>query len=105
MRLDEKQEDRPNIVSSIKKQVFGGLIFSCHGRGESFFDRTGVDSLPFLESFHGASLAGMFCGGEIARGSVNVNGEGQKIIDVRCYLRVYSTVYLVMSYTPSPLEH
>lgn len=104
MSLNENLESCQQGVNSIKKKVFGGLIFCCHGRGESFFGRTGIDSSPFFESFPGAPLAGVFCGGEIARGSVNLSEESEKVIEARCSLRVYSTVYLAMSYTPASLE-
>ncbi|XP_071686437.1 F-box/LRR-repeat protein At5g63520 [Rutidosis leptorrhynchoides] len=85
-----------------KREVFGGLIFTCCGRGESFFGQPNVDSSPFLENFPGATLAGQFCGGEIARGDltpyVRESGEQKS---VRCCLHVYSAVYLVMSHAPS----
>ncbi|KAH7866807.1 hypothetical protein Vadar_025261 [Vaccinium darrowii] len=84
-----------------KKDVFGGIIFACCGRGESFFGRSNVDSLPFLDNFPGVPLAGTFCCGEICRGSSSLySQEAQKQSDVRCFLHIYSSCYLVMSYTP-----
>ena len=44
--------------------VFGGLIFSCHFRGESYFE-----SFPFYSNFPGAPLAGVVCNKEIGRDS------------------------------------
>ncbi|KAI3737434.1 hypothetical protein L2E82_27436 [Cichorium intybus] len=85
-----------------KKEVFGGLIFTCCGRGESFFGKPNIDSSPFLENFPGVTLAGTFCGGEIGRGDLTPYvKESQEQKSARCCLHVYSAVYLLMSYTPS----
>ncbi|KAL6181786.1 hypothetical protein ACLB2K_048435 [Fragaria x ananassa] len=84
-------------------EVFGGFIFACCGRGESFFGRVNVDSSPFVENFPGVPLGGVFCGGEIGRGSSMLTKEAQK--DCKCILHVYSTIYLVLSYTPAVLDH
>ncbi|CAI9267316.1 unnamed protein product [Lactuca saligna] len=85
-----------------KKEVYGGLVFTCCGRGESFFGKPNIDSSPFLNNFPGATLAGTFCGGEIGRGDLSAYGkESQQQKSVRCCLHVYSAVYLLMSYTPS----
>ncbi|MED6172692.1 hypothetical protein PIB30_052322 [Stylosanthes scabra] len=82
--------------------VFGGLIFACYGRGESFFARHNVDSYPLLECFPGLPVAGVFCGGEIVRPFTTMSSqEGSR---VNCCLHVYSSVYLVMSYTPPSVE-
>ncbi|XP_048445680.1 F-box/LRR-repeat protein At5g63520-like isoform X1 [Pyrus x bretschneideri] len=88
-------------------EVFGGFMFACCGRGEPFFGRANVDGSPFVENFSTVPLAGIFCGGEIARGSLRLTGESQKDSDARCTLHVYCTIYLVLSYTPAPapLEH
>ncbi|KAE9608585.1 hypothetical protein Lal_00020779 [Lupinus albus] len=80
--------------------VFGGLIFACYGRGESFFGHVNVDSSPFLENFPGVPLAGTFCGGEMVRPCTTFLSESQEGSPISCCLHVYSTVYLVMSYTP-----
>ncbi|KAA8542099.1 hypothetical protein F0562_023251 [Nyssa sinensis] len=63
---------RTAAASGDVKEVFGGIIFSCCGRGESFFGRSNVDSSPFLENFPGVPLAGTFCGGEIGRASLRL---------------------------------
>lgn len=86
-------------------KVFGGFIFACCGRGESFFEHVNVDSSPFVENFPGVPLAGIFCGGEIGRGSLMLTGEAQKDSVRSCSLHVYSTIYLVLSYTPAALDH
>ncbi|XP_020207875.1 F-box/LRR-repeat protein At5g63520 [Cajanus cajan] len=57
--------------------VFGGLIFACYGRGESFFGRNNVDSSPFLENFPGVPVSGIFCGGEMVRPCTTVIGQCQ----------------------------
>ncbi|KAG2678505.1 hypothetical protein I3843_11G005400 [Carya illinoinensis] len=96
---------RAVAVNIANKEVFGGFIFSCAGRGESFFGRPSVDSTPFTENFPGVPLAGIYCGGEIGRGLSSLIEEGNKEGSVHCSLHVYSTVYLVMSYTTARLEH
>lgn len=105
---DSKSCPSTRPVSCIdKKEAFGGFIISCTGRGESFFGQHNVDSAPFLENFPGVPVAGIFCGGEIGRGytssSSTARGGKEEGSDC-CLLHVYSTVYLVMSYTP-PSEH
>ncbi|KAK9995354.1 hypothetical protein SO802_020040 [Lithocarpus litseifolius] len=86
-------------LKSLKKEVFGGLIFACCGRGKSFFGRCNVDSSPLLENFPGVPLAGIFCCGEIGRGPSSLIGESNKEKSAHCCMHVYSTVYLAMSYT------
>ncbi|KAK7302295.1 hypothetical protein RJT34_13181 [Clitoria ternatea] len=85
--------------------VFGGLIFACYGRGESFFGHHNVDSSPFLENFPGVPLSGIFCGGEMVRPCTTLIGQCQGASPISCCLHVYSTVYLAMSYTPPSAEH
>ncbi|KAL2347054.1 hypothetical protein Fmac_001054 [Flemingia macrophylla] len=84
--------------------VFGGLIFACYGRGESFFGRSNVDSSPFLENFPGVPVSGIFCGGELVRPCNTVIGQCQGASPISCCLHVYSTVYLAMSYIPPSVE-
>ena len=86
-------------LKSLKKEVFGGLIFACCGRGESFFGRCNVDSFPLLENFPRVPLAGIFCCGEIGRGPSSLIGESYKEKSAHCCMHVFSTVYLAMSYT------
>ncbi|KAF6148438.1 hypothetical protein GIB67_038793 [Kingdonia uniflora] len=86
-----------------RKEVFGGLLFSCCGRGKSFFERENVDSSAFSENFPSIPLAGMFCCGEIgynnfSKISTRGNKNGQS-----CYMHVYAAQYLVMLYTPKCL--
>jgi hypothetical protein len=85
--------------------VFGGIIFACYGRGESFFGRPNADSSPFLETFPGVPLGGVFCGGEMVRPSTNLIGLCPDAKPISCFLHVYSTVYLVMSYDPPSVEY
>ncbi|KAI5329509.1 hypothetical protein L3X38_028906 [Prunus dulcis] len=100
LKSDEDSKHRHHI-----SEVFGGFMFACCGRGESFFGRVNVDGSPFVENFPGVPLAGIFCGGEIGRGPSRLTGEAHKDSDARCNMHVYSTIYLVLSYTPLPLEH
>ncbi|KAJ0638341.1 putative FIST, C-domain-containing protein [Helianthus annuus] len=84
-----------------KREVFGGLLFTCCGRGESFFGQPNIDSSPFLDNFPGVTLGGTFCGGEIGRGDLTPYvKEPQEQKSVRCCLHVYSAVFLIMSYNP-----
>ncbi|KAJ6977752.1 F-box/LRR-repeat protein [Populus alba x Populus x berolinensis] len=88
------------------KELVGGFVFSCCGRGESFFERCNVDSSPFLDNFPGVPMAGVFCRGEIGRGFSVLNAdEGPEERTLHCCLHVYSTAYLLVSYTPAPPEH
>ncbi|KAF3436912.1 hypothetical protein FNV43_RR19665 [Rhamnella rubrinervis] len=71
-----------------------------------------VDSAPFFLNFPGVPLAGVFCAGEIGRGSLRLNGleedddeEEEEDDSPRCCLHFYGTVYLVMSYVPAPPQH
>lgn len=100
LKIDENSKDCRHL-----SKVFGGFIFACCGRGESFFEHVNVDSSPFVENFPGVPLAGIFCGGEIGRGSLMLTGEAQKDSVPSCSLHVYSTIYLVLSYSPAALDH
>lgn len=95
-------------INDARNEVFGGFIFGCYGRGESFFKRPNVDSSPFLENFPEVPLAGIFCGGEIGRHRSSMSRECRKESESdagSCCLHVYSTIYLVMSYTLPSLEY
>ncbi|XP_065872994.1 F-box/LRR-repeat protein At5g63520 isoform X2 [Euphorbia lathyris] len=93
-------------ANECKKECIGGFIFSCCGRGETFFNRRNVDSSPFLENFPEVPLAGMFCGGEIGRGFTILNAhENQEESSSNCSLHVFSTVYLILTYTRRPLQN
>ncbi|GAB2289379.1 hypothetical protein Dimus_023686 [Dionaea muscipula] len=85
------------------KEVIGAFIFTCCGRGESFFGEPNVDSSPILDNFPGIPLAGMFCCGEISRGPlISSNSGGQEASFTESCVHVYSAVYLVLTYDPSP---
>ncbi|KAJ4974526.1 hypothetical protein NE237_007700 [Protea cynaroides] len=90
------------VARGDRKEVCGGLVFSCFGRGESFFGRQHVDSSVFLDNFLGVPLAGKFCCGEIGRGSTISKKDDTKDQNSRCHLHIYSTVYFMMLYTPKP---
>lgn len=90
---------RNDAGNGTNKEVFGGFIFSCYRRGESFFGHPNVDSFPFCKNFPGVPLAGIFGGGEIGRCSTgSMSEEDDEENSAHCCLHVYSTVYLVMSY-------
>ncbi|XP_022885490.1 F-box/LRR-repeat protein At5g63520-like [Olea europaea var. sylvestris] len=87
--------------SVTKREVFGGIIFSCCGRGDSFFGQQGIDSSTFLENFPGVTFGGTYCNGEIGRGNLSLYGQGnEEGGDARCSWHAFSAVYLIMSYTP-----
>jgi hypothetical protein len=91
-----------------KNEVIGGFVFACWGRGESFFGHSNVDSSPFLDNFPGVPMAGIFTYGEIGRGFsiLNTDFESGQEDKTLCFcVHVYSTVYLLVSYTPAPIEH
>ncbi|KAG6736000.1 hypothetical protein POTOM_061312 [Populus tomentosa] len=90
------------------KEVVGGLVFSCWGRGESFFGHSNVDSSPFLDNFPGIPMAGIFCYGEVGRVFTLLNADDHEDHEEQtscCCLHVYSTIYVLVSYTPAPLKH
>ncbi|XP_065860532.1 F-box/LRR-repeat protein At5g63520-like [Euphorbia lathyris] len=89
--------------SSGGKKVFGGLIFSCYLREIS---HPNVESSPFHENFPEVPLAGVFCNGEIGRGSSSsISQEDDEANSARCCLHYHSTVYLALSYTPPTSEY
>uniref|UniRef100_A0A6N2MDK7 FIST C-domain domain-containing protein n=1 Tax=Salix viminalis TaxID=40686 RepID=A0A6N2MDK7_SALVM len=88
-----------------KEEVLGGFIFSCYDRDQSFIEESFGDSYPFCDIFPTAPVAGLFCRGEIGRGPKSLmNEEYDDETCPRCCVHVYSTIYLVMSYLPPPLE-
>ncbi|XAR50348.1 hypothetical protein NMG60_11004643 [Bertholletia excelsa] len=106
-RLKQESQDWACHKSEItaartnKGEVFGGIIFACCGRGESFFDRPNVDSSPFLENFPAVPFGGTFCCGEIGRATSSLyDREAREPSAVHSSLHYFSTVYLVLSYTP-----
>ncbi|CAK7351493.1 unnamed protein product [Dovyalis caffra] len=82
------------------KEVVGGLVFSCWGRGESFFGHSNVDSSPFLDNFPGIPLAGIFCYGEIGRGfsMLNADDQGQEEKSKYCCLHYHIEQILFATY-------
>ncbi|XP_011002593.1 PREDICTED: F-box/LRR-repeat protein At5g63520-like [Populus euphratica] len=86
------------------KEVVGGLVFSCWGRGESFFGHSNVDSSPFLDNLPGIPMAGIFGCGEVGRGFTMFNADDHEDQEEKTScscLHVYSTVYVLVSYTPA----
>ncbi|XP_076939447.1 F-box/LRR-repeat protein At5g63520-like [Bidens hawaiensis] len=101
LRSFNQSLNQASTSSGDKQEVFGGLIFTCCGRGESFFGQPNIDSSPFLNNFPGVTLGGTFCGREIGRGDItSYVQESQEQKSMRCCLHVYSAVYLIMSYKP-----
>ncbi|KAK7302297.1 hypothetical protein RJT34_13183 [Clitoria ternatea] len=84
--------------------VFGGLIFSCHSRGKSYFGHTNFDIFTFSLAFPLVPVAGMFCKGEIGHGSSRfINDEEyREQCPEHCSRHACSAVYLAMSYHPPP---
>jgi small ligand-binding sensory domain FIST len=58
------------------RKVDGALLFSCVGRGRSFFGSRGHDSEMFSDVFPDTPLGGCFCNGEIGpvRGNSQLHG-------------------------------
>lgn len=83
--------------------VFGGLIFSCYSRGESYFGEPNVDVSPFSRNFPGIPVAGVFCKGEIGRVSSSfiTQEENQEQSPTHCSRHASCAVYLVMSFVPA----
>ena len=94
----DRQRIRP--ANSEKMKIFGGIIFSCISRGKPH-GKANLGSSPFLENFPDVPLAGSFCVGEICRGDSSSYGQLSEEGSHRCCLHYNSSVYLLMSYTPS----
>lgn len=83
------------------KEIIGGFIFTCCGRGAPFFEKPNIDSSPILDNFPSIPVSGMFCGGEIGRGpSISGKSDGGEGL---IFSHVYTSVYLLMSYSPPTL--
>uniref|UniRef100_M1C6V1 F-box family protein n=2 Tax=Solanum TaxID=4107 RepID=M1C6V1_SOLTU len=55
-----------------------------------------------MENFPEITFSGTFSAAEIARGDLSPYGPvSEEHSSLRCCLHVYSTVYLIMSYTPA----
>ncbi|KAK8491605.1 hypothetical protein V6N13_110237 [Hibiscus sabdariffa] len=93
-------KSKSNVVD--KTEAFGGFIFARRGRGESFFGQPNVDSSLFLDNFPGIPVAGILCSGDVGRGYMSITANGEERPDRSHLLHAYSTLYLLMSYTPSP---
>uniref|UniRef100_A0A3Q7IKT5 FIST C-domain domain-containing protein n=1 Tax=Solanum lycopersicum TaxID=4081 RepID=A0A3Q7IKT5_SOLLC len=100
-RLKRDLDHQNAGCSTYKKSVFGCLMFSCCGRGE-FFLQPILDCSPFVDNFPGITFSGTFSAAEIARGDLSQYGPvSEERSSLRCCLHVYSTVYLIMSFTPA----
>ncbi|KAG7539055.1 F-box-like domain superfamily [Arabidopsis suecica] len=82
-----------------KPQIVGGFAFVGNSRGDLFFGRPDADSSPFLENFPELRFGGIFCDNEIGRNLFVEEGEEKKEVSIRRFLHVYSSVYLIVSYT------
>lgn len=82
-----------------KPEVVGGFAFVGSCRGDSFFGCPNADSSPFLENFPELPFGGIFCDGEIGRSLILEEGEEKKEVSIQRFLHVYSSVYLIVSYT------
>ncbi|KAL7099310.1 hypothetical protein ACP275_09G075700 [Erythranthe tilingii] len=90
---------------SDKVKVFGGIIFSCCGRGDPFFGQPRIDSSTFLNNFPGVTFGGTYCAGEIARGNLGLyEPDDEEHSFIHCNQHVFGAVYLVLSYFPPPRE-
>ncbi|XP_047341731.1 F-box/LRR-repeat protein At5g63520 [Impatiens glandulifera] len=97
-----------------KKEAFGGFVFACSGRGDSFFgglnqyQNPRIDSSPMVENFPEIPLCGIYCGGgEIARStseSYIKPGDETTSEHLRTCLHAFSSAYLVMTYNVQPFE-
>lgn len=101
VRSSDYQTVRPAYGE--KNKIFGAIIFSCISRGKPLGEAN-VASSPFMENFPDVTLAGSFCMGEICRGDSSSYGQLSECSGShRCCLHYDSSVYLVLSYTPSLL--
>lgn len=100
LALPSSETASQEIAQLKHKEIIGGFIFTCCGRGAPFFGRPNIDSSPVLDNFPSIPVSGMFCGGEIGRGpSISGQSDGGQ---EQSFLHVYSSVYLLLSFTPPP---
>lgn len=82
-----------------KPEVVGGFVFVGSRRSDFFFGRQNADCSPFLENFPELPFGGIFCNSEIGRSLFVEDGEEKKEVSIRRCLHVYSSIYLIVSYT------
>ena len=70
-----------DAAAAVGREAEGGVLFSCVGRGRSFFGSRGHDSGVFSDVFPDTPLTGGFCNGEIGpvRGSSQLHGYSSVI--------------------------
>ncbi|VVB17886.1 unnamed protein product [Arabis nemorensis] len=91
-----------NLKSKANKtEVVGGFVFADSGRNDSFFGRPNANCSPFLENWPALPFGGIFCGGEIGRNISLEEEEENKETSIRRCLHVFSSVYLIVSFTSS----
>lgn len=78
-------------------KVFGGLLFACNGRGQSFFGDPNVDSSAFSRKYSDVPIAGMFCLGELGPPAVH-SWEATEGGDTTSQLNFYSSIFMVFSH-------
>lgn len=91
------------------EEVFGGLIFACASRGQSYFGTPNTDTYPFHANFPNVHFAGIFCKGEIGRSSSSASSSSVNPLELlqeqappHCSIHASSAVYLALSYLPPP---
>jgi hypothetical protein len=115
IKLEEQQRQRPQPSHpmdeasgpSRRRRVFGGLLFACAGRGETYFNEANVDSNTFFGRFPDTPLTGMFCLGEIGPrsvlpcedGSTNIHRHMSMERGRKTDLNVFSSMFVVFSHT------
>ncbi|KAK7282049.1 hypothetical protein RIF29_10548 [Crotalaria pallida] len=83
--------------------IFGGLVLCCNSHGKSYFREPNLDLSPISRNFLGVPVAGVFCRGEIGRGSSKfIIDEHREQRPPHCSRHASSAIYLVMSYHPVP---
>ncbi|XP_054806337.1 F-box/LRR-repeat protein At5g63520-like [Prosopis cineraria] len=108
--FDNLRRMKQSLMESEEEAVFGGLVFVCASRGQSYFGRPHVDIYPFCGNFPRVPFAGIFCKGEIGRisssssssSSLGRDQEWQEQAPPHCSVHASSAVYLAMSYLPPP---
>ena len=63
--LRHRLEAARRSCASQSKQVLGGLLFTCGGRGVQFYEEQDVESTIFAHAMPDIGLSGFFAGGEI----------------------------------------
>ena len=99
-RLDEARKK----CASLSKQVLGGLLFTCNGRGSKLYADLDVESTIFAQAMPNIGLSGFFAGGEIgpeALAAAPPESEYRREAIIQGFTAVFGIFFVPKYYKPS----